>query len=203
MGGSMNNIKKQVKEKIKKYSNEEYLDGYIKSEYLTDNGNADIFLKINHKEELIDSRTTGNQLDLNKSVYDYIDDKVSMLNSNIKVSLHILEDNLTNTEQEKVKHIISEHYAIELYKMQKDYRRYTSKVFKLCYIGIVFLLFYIALALSFESSLFIEIFIFLFSFSLWEAFDTFIYAVSDIKIKREKITQKLIMDISFDNKKGE
>lgn len=199
----MNNIKKQVKEKIKKYSNEEYLDGYIKSEYLTDNGNADIFLKINHKEELIDSRTTGNQLDLNKSVYDYIDDKVSMLNSNIKVSLHILEDNLTNTEQEKVKHIISEHYAIELYKMQKDYRRYTSKVFKLCYIGIVFLLFYIALALSFESSLFIEIFIFLFSFSLWEAFDTFIYAVSDIKIKREKITQKLIMDISFDNKKGE
>ena len=199
----MNNIKKQVKEKIKKYSNEEYLDGYIKSEYLTDNGNADIFLKINHKEELIDSRTTGNQLDLNKSVYDYIDDKVSMLNSNIKINLHILEDELTNAEQEKVKHIISEHYAIELYKIQKEYRRYTSKIFKLCYLGIVFLLFYIALALSFESSLFIEIFIFLFSFTLWEAFDTFIYAVSDIKIKREKITQKLIMDISFDNKKGE
>ena len=199
----MNNIKKKVREKIKKYSNEEYLDGYIKNEYLTDNGNADIFLKINNRNELIDSRTIGNQLDLNKSVYDFIDDKVSMLNSNIKVSLHILEDNLTNIEQEKVKHIISEHYAIELYKIQKDYRRYTSKVFKLCYIGIVFLLFYIALALSFESSLFIEIFIFLFSFSLWEAFDTFIYAVSDIKIEREKITQKLIMDISFDNKKGE
>ena len=68
----MNSIKNVVKEKIKKYSNEEYLDGYIKNEFLTDNGNADIFLKINNKEELIDTRTVGNQLDLNKSVYGYL-----------------------------------------------------------------------------------------------------------------------------------
>ena len=200
----MNNIKKVVKEKIKKYSNEEYLDGYIKNEFLTDNGNADIFLKINNKEELIDTRTVGNQLDLNKSVYDYIDDKASMLNNNIKLNLHILENVLTKDEEEKVKHIISEHYAIELYKIQKDYRRYKHKIFKLCHLGLIFLLFYAAIALAVSESFFIEIFIFLFSFTLWEAFDTFIYTLSDIKLKREKVTQKLVMAITIDNdKKGE
>ena len=30
----MNNIKREVKDKINKYSNEQYLDGYIKNEFL-------------------------------------------------------------------------------------------------------------------------------------------------------------------------
>ena len=45
----MTNIEQKLKEKIKIYSKEEYLDGYIKNEFLTDDGNANIFLNINTK----------------------------------------------------------------------------------------------------------------------------------------------------------
>ena len=66
----MYNIKKEVKKKIDQYSNKEYLDGYIKSEYLTADGDADIFLNINNIEEFYDEKTLANQLDLNSEVYE-------------------------------------------------------------------------------------------------------------------------------------
>ena len=196
----MNNIKKKVKEKIKKYSNEEYLDGYIKNEFLTDNGNADIFLKIKAKDELFDPMTYGNQLDLNKNIYDFIDNKSSMLDNNISLNVYIIGTDLSKDEIEKVKHIISEHYAIELYKIQKEYRRYKSKVFKLLLLGVAFLDFYAAITISFSSTFLLEVLGFLFSFTLWEAFDAFIYAMSDLKRERESITQRLLMTVDVENK---
>ena len=86
----MTNIEQKLKEKIKIYSKEEYLDGYIKNEFLTDDGNANIFLNINTKEELFDPKTIGNQLDLNEKIYEYIDRKASMLNNNIPLKLIII-----------------------------------------------------------------------------------------------------------------
>ena len=53
----MDNFQKKVREKIKLYSNEEYLKGYIKNEFLTDDNDADIYLKIKNKEELFDSKS--------------------------------------------------------------------------------------------------------------------------------------------------
>ena len=196
----MNNIKDQVKEKIKKYSNEEYLDGYIKNEFLTDDGNADIVLNISNKEELFDSRTSGNQLDLNKKIYDYIEEKSSILNNDIQISLCITGVQLSLNEEGKIKHIINEHYAIELYKMQRKYRRYKRRIFKLALLGTFFLACYGIISLMFSSRFFLEVFGFLFSFTLWEAFDTLIYTLSEIKLHREAITQRLIMEIKFDEK---
>ncbi len=196
----MNNIKEQVKEKIKKYSNEEYLDGYIKNEFLTDDGNADIVLNISNKEELFDSRTSGNQLDLNKKIYDYIEEKSSILNNDIQISLCITGVQLSLHEEGKIKHIINEHYAIELYKMQRKYSRYKRRIFKLALLGTFFLACYGIISLMFSSRFFLEVVGFLFSFTLWEAFDTLIYTLSEIKLHREAITQRLIMDIKFDEK---
>ena len=50
----MNDFKKKVKEKIKLYSNDQYLDGYIQNEFLTEDGDADIYLNIKHKEDIFD-----------------------------------------------------------------------------------------------------------------------------------------------------
>jgi len=194
----MNGFKQKVKEKIKQYSNDEYLDGYIKNEFLTKDGDADIILKVTSHNALFDARTEDNQLDLNNKIYDYIDNKTSMLNNDIQIHLHIKGLNLSHHEQGIVKHIINEHYAIELYKVQKKYNRYKNKVFKLVVLGLFFLACYAFIALKFSSKFFIEVFGFLFSFTLWEAFDTLIYAFSDIKLQREIITQKLIMEIDFD-----
>ena len=101
---------------------------------------------------------------------------------------------------EKVEHIINEHYAIELYKIQKKYNRLIKRIIRLLVLGIFFVACYATIAFTISSKFFIEIFCFLFSFTLWEAFDTLIYTISDIKLQRENITQKLIMDIVFEEK---
>ena len=195
----MNDIKEEVKEKIKQYSNEEYFDGYIKNEFLTDNGKADIFLKITSKEELFDSKTMGNQLDLNNGIYKFLDSKTSILDNNIKIKLNIVSENIKKKDLEKVKHLISEHYAIELYKAQKEYKKNNIKFIKLIIVGMLFLICYAIIALSSTSKFFIEVFGFLFSFTLWHAFETLMNTLKAIKIKRESITQKLVMDIVFNN----
>ena len=64
----MDVFKRKVEEKIKEYSNEEYLAQYIKNEYLLNDGCADIMLKIDNKNDLFDSRTYGNQLNLNENL---------------------------------------------------------------------------------------------------------------------------------------
>ncbi len=198
----MDGIKKKVKEKIKKYSKEEYLNGYIKNEFLTDDGRADILLNIDKEEDLFDSRTSEPQLAINNSIYEYIDEKSSMLNNDIYLKLCIISGVFNSKDKGKIKHIISEHYAIELYKAQKEYKRYKNKIFALVLSGLFFLTCYAIIALNFSSKFFIEVFGFLFSFTLWEAFETYIYTFNDIKLERESITQKLLMDVEFTNKEN-
>ena len=194
----MNEFKKQVKEKIKLYSNEEYLQGYIRNEFLVDDESANINIRLKNSDDLFDSRTIANQLDLNSEIYDYIDDKSSMLNSLIKLNFHIICPKLSKDEKERTINIIKEHYAIELYKIQKEYKRYKLKIFVLSLLGILFFAVYSLIAYFTKSKLFIEVFGFLFSFTLWEAFESYIYDLSDIKIVRESITQKLLMNIDFE-----
>ena len=198
----MNNIKKEVKEKINEYSKKEYLNKYIESEFLSDNGDANIYIKINSKEELFDSKTIGNQKDLNSDIYEFLDSKSSRLSSDIQINLYILGLDLKKEEKEEVKNLIKEHYAIEIYKKQKEHRRIETKVFRLLLIGIIFTIFY-ALTLKYSNyDIFNEILLFIASFSIWEAFDFILYDLIDIKREREFITQKLLIDIYFSKDEG-
>lgn len=198
----MNNIKKEVNKKISEYSKKEYLDKYIEKEFLTDNGDANIYIKINKKEELYDSKTIYNQKDLNNDIYEYLDSKSSILSSDVQINLYILGVTLSNEEKDEVKKLIKEHYAIELYKTQKEHRRYEIKICRLLLLGIIFTIFY-ALTLKYSNyDLFNEILLFLSSFSIWEAFDFIIYDLTDIKREREFITQKLLIDIYFSKDEG-
>ena len=65
----MDNFKEKMKDNFDKYSNEEYLESYLKNEFLTDDGDADIFLNINKKDELFDSKTVGKQLSIKKDIF--------------------------------------------------------------------------------------------------------------------------------------
>lgn len=195
----MNDFKNKMNEKIKQYSRDEYLAGYIKNEYLTKDGDADIYLNIKNNNELFDSRTSDNQIDLNLNVYNYIENKSSVLSNDTILNLHIVGANLTAKEQGMVKHIFKEHYAIELYKIQKKYNKYRNKIIGLLFIGILTILSYFIIYFTENTSLLLEVFAFIFSFSLWEAGDCYIYTLSDIKIEREAITQNLMMNVEFDD----
>ena len=150
IGDSMKEFKKRIKEKIKLYSNDEYLDGYIKNEFLSEDGSANIMLKLRDKDDLFDLRTVGNQLDVNERVYDYIEEKSSMLNNDILLNFHIIDSKLNKEEKEKVTDIIKEHYAIELYKIQKKYKRSRIKILRLLIMGILFFFIYSFIAYNTE-----------------------------------------------------
>ena len=198
----MNNIKKEVKEKISKYSKKKYLDRYIENEFLKENGDANIYIKLNSKEELFDSRTVDNQKDLNNSIYEFIDSKSSILSSDIQINFYVLGLSLSNEERAEVKNLLKEHYAIEFYKKQKEHKRVELKVFRLLLIGVIFTILY-ALTLKYSNyDLFNEILLFIASFSIWEAFDFILYDLIDIKREREFITQKLLIDIYFSKDEG-
>lgn len=197
----MKAFKKKMKEKIKKYSNEQYLDGYIQNEFLTSDGDANIFINVDEKYDLFDSWTVGNQMDLEKSVYNYIEEKTAMLGNDIPINLHIIGCEFTPHEQGIVRHILKEHYAIELYKVQKKYTELKKKIYGLIFFGLFSFSLYTILYFVESFNYLGEIFGFLFSFSLWEAMDCIIYSFSEVKDEREAVTQNLLINVDFNDEK--
>lgn len=196
----MNDFKSKMNEKIKEFSNDNYLSGYINNEYSTNDNDADIYLKVREKDDVIDRRTTGNQIELRDEVYAFLEKKSSMLENDIPINFHIIGYEFTSKEQGVIKHLVKEHYSIELYKVQREYRKTRNKAINLIIIGLACLLVYLYLVLVLESTVMSEIFAFLFTFSLWEAFHSIIYILSDVKGKRETITQNLLTNVDFMNK---
>ncbi len=196
----MDDFKNKMNEKIKEYSNDQYLSGYINNEYTTNDNDADIYLNVKEKDEIIDRRTIRNQIELKDDVYTYLEKKSSMLENDIPINFHIIGYEFSSREQGIIKHLIKEHYSIELYKVQKEYKKTRNKAINLIVIGFVCLLIYLYLVLIAESTVMSEIFVFLFSFSLWEAFHSIIYILSDVKDRRESITQNLLTNVDFVDK---
>lgn len=193
----MEDFKSKMQEKIKQYSNEQYLDGYIRKEFLTSDNEADLFLNISEKSDLFDTWTVGEQIDLESDVYDYIEKKSSMLGNDVQIKLNITGCEFTAREQGIIKHVLKEHYAIELYKIQKEYMKSKEKLIALFSIGIASFLIYTLLFFFANNEFFTEVFGFLFSFAIWEALDFYIYGFSEIKSEREAITQNLLMKVEF------
>ena len=194
----MNDFKKKMGKKIEQFSSKDYLDSYIRNEFLTDDGDADIYLKISSKDDLIDNRTVNNQIDLRSEIFEFVENKTALLDNDIKINLHIIGVKLSENEQIMIKNIFREHYAIELFKIQKDYKNQKEKVLSLFLIGCISLLRYLLLYLFTDFDFFLEVFGFIFSFALWEAFDQLIYEISDTKFEREAISQNLLIEIIFD-----
>jgi len=194
------NFKMKMKEKIKEYSNDEYLNGFIKSEYNIDDKDADIYLQVYSANELFDKRTIGRQKSLTDSLYSYIENKTAMLDNDIPINLHIVGYAFPSKAKEEIKHLIKEHYSIELYKVQKEYKKIVRKSSCLFIIGLLFLLIYLAIIIFVESNVSSEIFAFLFTYSLWEALHGVIYVLSKVKDKRAAITQNLLIEVDFSDK---
>ncbi len=190
-------MKKELNEKIKLYSNKDYLNGYIKKEFLTNDGDADISIRLKEKYDLFDYRTVGDQLSINKEIFDYIDDKTSLLDYDININFHIIGLELSEKEEGRAKHIIKEHYAIELYKVQNQYRKEVKKSLILILFGVFLLFLYWIIYKNTNSEFLLEVFGFMFSFSLWIAFENFFYTVSEIAEERKNIAQKLLMLVEF------
>ena len=193
----MKDYKKKVKENVKKYTNKEYLDNYIKEEFLTEDGDADIFIKLNSKDSLFDSRTIGKQIDLNEHIYEFVEEKSSMLDCDIHINLHLIGLDLTEEEKSRVKRILKEHYAIELYKNHKEYNKNKKDLIILLSLGLIAFLIYALLYFLTNFNFALEVFCFLFSFAIWEGCDYYIYTFREIVTERNNINQNLMMSVDF------
>ena len=120
-----------------------------------------------------------------------------MLENDVKINFHVRCPDVSKKEQEIVRHVIKEHYAIELYKIQKIYTRYRNKAISLIFIGVISFIMYIFLFFQDGFDMFQEIFAFLFSFSLWEGFDSLIYNLSDTRYEVGNVTQNLLLEVVF------
>ena len=65
-------------------------------------------------------------------------------------------------------------------------------------LGIIMLSIYAIVYIWTKSAFLLEVFGFLFSFALWQAFEIFMYDLSDIRFNSESIAQKLLMNIDFE-----
>ena len=124
-----------------------------------------------------------------------------MLDSSVQIQFHITGLHLSKEDQGRVQHIIKEHYAIELYKVQKEYLKFRNEIIKLIIIGFASLVCYGFLYFFTTFDFFMEMFCFLFSFALWEGFENIIYDFRDVRELRQDITQNLLMHVVFDEDK--
>lgn len=194
----MNDFKIKMKNKIKDYSNDYFMDDYIKKEFDINNGNANIYIYLNNIDELVDSRTRGNQTELLSSIYEYFESKSSMLENDIKITFHIEGLNLTDNDRLLVRNLFKEHYSIELYKAQNEYKDIKNKILKLIVLGLSSFILYLIFFFNSNFEFFLEVFGFIFSFALWEGFDAMIYSLSEAEDIREAVTQNLLTEIVFE-----
>lgn len=193
----MNDFQKKLKEKINLYSKESYLDGYMEDEYTISNGYADVYLYITKIDEIFDTRTMGKQLALRSDIYEYVENKTSMLNNDIQIRLHIVGCDVDSKEAETIKHAFKEHYAIELYKAQKNYKNCLTKTIGLLLFAVLVTFLYFVLLKFTELSFTSEFLSVIFSFTIWEAVSRFIFELPELNNTREAVTQNLLIDISF------
>lgn len=193
----MKKFKKRVKDKIKLYSDDNHLENYIIREFSIEDGNAHIHIYLNSVDDLLDPRTKGNQVQLKNEIYEYFEEKSSMLDNDMKITFHINGVPITDKDEDLIKFLFREHYSIELYKSQHSYIEIRNKIIKLLILGIVSFIGYLFIFKS-SSEFFLEVFGFIFSFSLWQAFEAMIYSLKDAKEEREAITQNLLTEIVFE-----
>ena len=193
----MTDFQKKVQEKINLYSKKTYLNGYMEDEYTISNGFADVYLYVTEIEELYDTRTMGKQLDLRPDIYEYVENKTSMLDNDIQIRLHIVGYDVDSKEANTIKHIFKEHYAIELYKAQKNYKNSLTKTIGLLLFAVLVTAMYFVLLKFTDLSFTAEFLSVIFSFTIWEAISRFIFELPELNNTREAVTQNLLIDISF------
>ena len=82
--------------------------------------------------------------------------------------------------------------------IQKEYQTHKNKIIGLFLLGFLSLLFYAICYYLTKSQFLLEVFGFLFSFSLWQAFEKLIYTLYVLKKDREAIAQRLLINVEID-----
>lgn len=182
---------------IDKYANVDSLREYIKREYINEEGNAVINIKLYDDLDIYDKLSYENQAELNSEIYRYIDQKVKIIPAHIPLKLVFHGKRIEKDEQEIIKNLIYEHYAIELFDQQKNLRIVKKKTKRMLFIGItIFLICFYFSGLG-KYKFITDFLSIVGTFSLWQVASLVLLERRDIDTRTMHIAKMLIHEIEF------
>jgi len=192
----MNKTKRKLNEKIKKYeSSTKPIQDYFFHEYINEDNKIQIDINIYKEFDIFDPLSMGKQKDLNKEIYDFIDEKIHMIPHKYEICICFYNSNLTKKEEKKIKCILEEHYYLILQEKRINLRINTIKIISLTVIGILLLSLYFILEIKSNNPVFMEFLSIAGTFSLWEAVDFYLLERRGLKIERLNAGQVALSQI--------
>ena len=189
--------KNQLKKATARRSNLLTLRQYIDQEYMDADGYAVIDIALYDGFARYHPLSLGRQLDLNEEIYDFIEQKASIIPAQLPLKLSFHGGNLDAAEQERVRQLLTEHYTVCLHDKLWDKRINRRKLVGMSAVGLFFLSLYFYFALKREDGLFLEVLSVVGSFALWEAADSLMLERRDINAEIRNIAQHLTQEVVF------
>ena len=165
-------------------------------EIIDESGYAVIDVKLPSEEELYDPLSTGNNLDLNPAIYDFIDQQANIIPSKVPLKIRMHGD-VAEDRQEEIKRLMHRHYMMRSYDVTWDFAANFRKALFLIIFGIAVLSVYFLVTVLLNNPLFAEILSIVGSFSLWEAANAILLDRPSLKRSRDAIEQNIGQVIEF------
>ncbi|MCC3868282.1 hypothetical protein [Terrisporobacter mayombei] len=192
----MNKTKRNLDEKIKKYeSSMKSIQDYFFHEYINEDNKIQIDINIYKGFDIFEPLSMGKQKDLNKEIYDFIDEKIHMIPHKYEICICFYNSNLTKKEEKEIKSIIEEHYYLILREKRINLRINTIKILSLTVIGVLLLSLYFILEIHSNKPVFMEFLSIAGSFALWEAVDFYLLERRGLEIERLDVGQVALSQI--------
>ncbi|MBR3251841.1 MAG: hypothetical protein IKF80_09030 [Erysipelotrichaceae bacterium] len=162
-------------------------------EDIMEDNKASIHVNVN---DLYDHVSMGKFLQLDSSIFDYIEKSANLLS--VAIPLRIIMHNVDKKEQENVKRLYKIHYQAEIQDILWDQRILYTKMIVMTLIGVAFILLYIFFALQKEDNLFLEILSIIGSFALSETVGSYLLERPRMKNDLLVRSQFLTAEIRFE-----
>ncbi len=172
-------------------------EDYIEDEYLDEEGNAVIDIKLDDDYEIFNPLSMGNQKEINPDIFDYIDQKADLIPMRYPLVIRFHSKPLAEEDKSQISHCIKEHYFSEIQDVDWDKKKNNWLILLMSLIGVLFIVIYLICELTNSNMIIIEIMSIIGWFAIWEAANHFFVDRNELKRKKLEVTQSYIAKIEF------
>lgn len=167
---------------------------YIKKNYIKDETNAIIHLKIKNKEDFYNS-FDPEKLKINEAILKYIEEEANYIPLNYKITIEIETVPLKEKEKEHIIEVLKDNYGLNLHAAKLNIKANYMKILWLSLLGLLIMVYYYYYYLDFNP--WIEILDIVGWVSWWEAIDIFLFENSKKKTEKLNIEQLYNAQVIF------
>ena len=185
--------KRELESAIRKSDSDRRIVGRNRDALIGD-GKVDIHVNV---ETLYNPLSLPGQRQLDSALYEFIEEATNLLA--YLVPIRLVLHGVPREAQADVPKIVRQHYEARLQDHLWDKRTNTLKTIVFSIFGVVVLALYLALAITREDTVTLEILSVVGSFSLWEAADCYLLERRDIHQDMLNTAQLMTMEIAFED----